>query len=65
MKNLKDRNQQYFGHKKVAKLLKRKQKKRENLVYVSKLMFKYNQNLTLKTSSNPGEKYLQEYLKSE
>jgi hypothetical protein len=65
MKNLKDRNQQYFGHKRVAKVLKRKQKKRENLAYVSKLMFKYGPNLTLKTRPKPGEKYLQEYLKSE
>lgn len=50
------------GHKRRAKNLARKQNKLENLVYVSKLMFKYGRDLNLKTSPKAGESYLKVYL---
>jgi len=56
---------QVRGHRRTRKNLERKQRKLENLVYVSKLMFKYGRELNLKTRPNAGEKYLDAYLKSE
>ena len=50
------------GHKRRANNLAIKQNKLENLVYVSKLMFKYGRDLNLKTSPKAGESYLKGYL---
>lgn len=62
MKNLKDRNKQHFGHKRIEKVLKRKRRKIENLVYVSKLMIKYGRDLKLNERAVAGEKYLKDSL---
>ena len=53
---------QIRGHKRRAKNLARKQNKLENLVYVSRLMFKYGRDLNLKTSPKAGESYLKAHL---
>lgn len=53
---------QHVGHRRTKKILARKRRKRENLVYLSKLMFKYGKDLNLKTRPNPGEIYLKAYL---
>lgn len=53
---------QIKGNKRRNKVLTRKQNKLENLIYVSKLMFKYGKNLNLKTKPKAGEKFLKDYL---
>jgi len=50
------------GHKRRAKTIARKQNKLNNLIYVSKLMFKYGRELNLKTNPKAGERYLKDYL---
>lgn len=62
MDKSKGRAQQIRGHKRRAKVLKRRQHKNEHTRYLVNLMFKYRGNLNLKELDAPGSKYLDSYL---
>ena len=55
-------NAQIKGHKRVAKNNARKQHKKENTMYLVKLMRKYGTDLKLKERPQPGQKYWEWYL---